>query len=56
MKAEVEKATEGSRAYLQSDGGDIDLIEVDEEKTVIKVRLRKSVMAVPRPNQVSNWE
>ncbi len=48
MKAEVEKAIRELRPYLQSDGGDIDLVEVDEEKGVVKVSLRGACHGCPK--------
>jgi len=39
MKKEVEKILEKIRPGLQMDGGDVELVEVDEEKGIVKVRL-----------------
>ena len=39
IKERVRKALERVRPYLQSDGGDIDLIDVTEDMTV-KVKLK----------------
>ncbi len=38
LKSNVEKALEEIRPFLQSDGGDITLISIDDERSV-KVRL-----------------
>jgi Fe-S cluster biogenesis protein NfuA len=38
MREKVEKALEGIRPYLQSDGGDIELVEVTDDG-VVRVRL-----------------
>ncbi|NAS31333.1 NifU family protein [Flavobacteriaceae bacterium R38] len=38
IKINIEKALEEIRPFLQSDGGDISLISIDDDKTV-KVRL-----------------
>ena len=38
LKSSVEKALEEIRPFLQSDGGDISLISIDDDKSV-KVRL-----------------
>ena len=39
MKEQVEKALDLIRAALQNDGGDIELIDVDEATGVVKVKL-----------------
>lgn len=39
LKINVEKALEEIRPFLQSDGGDISLISIDDDKSV-KVRLQ----------------
>ena len=38
IKLKVEKALEESRPFLQSDGGDISLISIDDDK-LVKVQL-----------------
>ena len=38
LKAKVQKALDEIRPFLQSDGGDISLVSIDDEKSV-KVRL-----------------
>jgi Fe-S cluster biogenesis protein NfuA len=40
LKTKVEKAIQELRPYLQADGGDIELTDVDEEKGVVKVKLK----------------
>lgn len=47
MKTKVEKAIEELRPYLQADGGDIELKDVDEEKGVVKVRLTGACHGCP---------
>ena len=47
MKTEVEKAIEELRPYLQGDGGDIELVDVDEEKGVVRVRLKGACAHCP---------
>ena len=47
MKTEVEKAIQELRPYLQADGGDIELTDVDEEKGVVKVRLKGACHGCP---------
>jgi Fe-S cluster biogenesis protein NfuA len=39
VKDRVEKALDRIRPALQNDGGNVELIDVDEEKGVVKVRL-----------------
>lgn len=39
MKKQVEKILEEIRPSLQADGGDIDLVEVDEKNGIVKVKL-----------------
>jgi len=46
IKDRVQKALERVRPYLQSDGGDIDLIEVSEDMTV-KVKLKGACHGCP---------
>lgn len=47
MKTEVEKVIEELRPYLQADGGDIELAGIDEEKGVVKVRLKGACQGCP---------
>jgi len=46
IKDRVQKALERVRPYLQSDGGDIDLVEVTEDMTV-KVKLKGACHGCP---------
>ncbi|HLN20272.1 MAG TPA: NifU family protein [Bacteroidales bacterium] len=46
MRERVVKALDRVRPYLQSDGGDIDLIDVTEDMTV-KVRLKGACHGCP---------
>ena len=46
IKERVSKALERVRPYLQSDGGDIDLIDVTEDGTV-KVKLKGACHGCP---------
>lgn len=39
MKERVEEALEYVRPALQNDGGDVELVDVDEESGVVSVRL-----------------
>jgi Fe-S cluster biogenesis protein NfuA len=46
IRERVQKALERVRPYLQSDGGDIDLVEVTEDMTV-KVKLKGACHGCP---------
>lgn len=39
MKEEVLKIINSIRPYLQADGGDVELVDVDEKTGVVKVKL-----------------
>ena len=39
MLEEVKQALESVRPHMQADGGDIELVEVDEQAGIVKVRL-----------------
>ncbi len=47
MKDKVEKALESVRGYLQADGGDVELVDVDENEGVVKVRLTGACGSCP---------
>lgn len=47
MKKDVEKVIKGIRPHLQADGGDIELVEVDEKEGVVKVRLKGACVGCP---------
>jgi len=47
VKNKVMKAIEELRPYLQADGGDIELADVDEDKGVVKVRLKGACVGCP---------
>jgi len=47
MKEKVKKAIEKIRPSLQMDGGDIELVEVDEKKGIVKVRLQGACATCP---------
>ncbi|MFD1161066.1 MULTISPECIES: NifU family protein [Hwangdonia] len=40
LKLNVEKALEEIRPFLQSDGGDISLLSIEEDNTLVKVQLQ----------------
>ncbi len=47
MRQEVEKVIAEVRPYLQADGGDVELIDVDEQKGVVKVKLTGACGSCP---------
>lgn len=47
MKKEVEKFIKEIRPQLRMDGGDVELIDVDEKKGVVKVRLQGACATCP---------
>lgn len=47
MKEKVEDAIEDIRPALQADGGDVELVDVDEEEGVVKVRLTGACRGCP---------
>jgi len=47
LKTKVIKAIEELRPYLQADGGDIELADVDEDKGVVRVRLKGACVGCP---------
>ena len=40
LRLNVEKALEEIRPFLQSDGGDISLLSIEEDDTLVKVQLQ----------------
>lgn len=47
MRDKVEKALDSVRGYLQADGGDVELVDVDEEEGIVKVRLTGACGSCP---------
>ena len=47
MKEKVQEVIEKIRPQLQMDGGDIELVEVDEKEGIVKVRLKGACMGCP---------
>jgi Fe-S cluster biogenesis protein NfuA len=47
MKEKVEEVIDEIRPALQSDGGDVELVEVDEDEGVVKVRLTGACRGCP---------
>ncbi|MGC9307856.1 MAG: NifU family protein [Thermoplasmatota archaeon] len=47
MKEKVEEVIDEIRPALQADGGDVELVDVDEETGVVKVRLTGACRGCP---------
>jgi len=47
MKQQVQKVLNEIRPRIQADGGDIELVEVDEKKGIVKVRLKGACVGCP---------
>ncbi|MBI5885624.1 MAG: NifU family protein [Deltaproteobacteria bacterium] len=47
MRDEVEEALDGIRPALQADGGDVQLIDVDEAAGIVKVQLQGACSGCP---------
>ena len=47
VKERVEKVLEKIRPYIQSDGGDISLVSVDEAAGIVKVKLHGACGSCP---------
>jgi len=47
MKEKVKKVLDEIRPSLQADGGDVELVEVDEENGIVKVRLTGACVGCP---------
>ncbi len=47
MKEEVQKALDLVRPALQNDGGDVELVDVDEQTGTVKVRLTGACGSCP---------
>ncbi|MBS3772756.1 MAG: NifU family protein [Candidatus Thermoplasmatota archaeon] len=47
MKEKVEAVIEEIRPALQADGGDVELVDVDEKEGVVKVRLQGACRGCP---------
>ncbi len=45
LKANVQKALDEIRPFLQSDGGDISLLDIDEKENLVKVQLEGACVA-----------
>ncbi len=47
MKEKIQKALEQVRPMLQADGGDVELVDIDEETGVVNVRLTGACKGCP---------
>jgi len=47
MKEKVQEALDKVRPMLQRDGGDVELVDVDEESGIVKVRLTGACKGCP---------
>jgi Fe-S cluster biogenesis protein NfuA len=47
MREKVQQAIDDIRVRLQADGGDIDLVDVDEQEGIVKVRLKGACVGCP---------
>ena len=47
MKEEIQKVLDEVRPSLQADGGDVELVDVDEEKGIVKVKLQGACVGCP---------
>ena len=47
MKEKVEEVIDEIRPALQADGGDVELVDVDEDEGVVKVRLTGACRGCP---------
>ncbi len=47
LREKVEEALDGIRPALQADGGDVALVDVDEENGVVKVQLQGACSGCP---------
>ena len=54
MKEEVRQALEEVRPHLQVDGGDVELVDVEDDGTV-KVRLTGSCAGCPMSQMTLKW-
>ncbi|MCC6503398.1 MAG: NifU family protein [Deltaproteobacteria bacterium] len=47
MRERVEEALNGIRPALQADGGDIELVDVDEKEGIVRVQLQGACSGCP---------
>ena len=55
MKTEVEKAINEIRPNLQADGGDIELVGVEDGDGIVKVRLKGACNGCPMSQMTVQW-
>ncbi len=55
MKTEVEKAINEIRPNLQADGGDIELVGVEDGDGIVKVRLKGACHGCPMSQMTVQW-
>jgi Fe-S cluster biogenesis protein NfuA len=47
MREQVQEIVEDIRTRLQADGGDVELVDVDEQNGIVKVRLKGACVGCP---------
>jgi len=47
MREKVQEIVDGIRVRLQADGGDVELVDVDEQQGIVKVRLKGACVGCP---------
>ncbi len=47
LREKVEEALDGIRPALQADGGDVEVVDVDEEKGIVRVQLQGACQGCP---------
>jgi len=47
LREKIEEALDGIRPALQADGGDVEVVDVDEAKGVVRVRLQGACQGCP---------
>lgn len=47
LREKVEEALDGIRPALQADGGDVAVVDVDEEKGIVRVQLQGACQGCP---------
>ena len=47
MKEEIKKVLENIRPTIQADGGDVELVDVDEKSGIVKLRLKGACTHCP---------
>jgi len=47
MREKVQEIVDDIRVRLQADGGDVELVDVDEQQGIVKVRLKGACVGCP---------